>query len=398
MDLSTTKMSVRVSGESILKNSKNVKCQPSCKMVKIVSPGVLYLFVQLIAIILYWVMCQQSGRKFSMEPWDAGWYLKIAEKGYFQASTGQLDAQNFVSDDSAMAFFPGFPILVRAISPLFGRDFLVAGVGVSLIFGIAGAYGIMRLVKMCGGNRRAGLLAIALTAAAPMSIVYSLPYPESLLTALIVFTLISVLEERWLVALSLTLVAGLVKPMAAPLIALVMLAACVNAYTKRPNIGNISAAVLAPLGMVSYFVWVNQVSSVPGGYFSITAAGWDNRLDFGKSSVRWLRETLLTGHEVYMVATAILIFGIIGLLAALITKMSWEAWILAAFSIALILAHSGQFQGRMRLMLAAFPLLVALAMHLELRSPRVIATVTIPFMAIGLWLSAHGLAVWQYSM
>lgn len=64
--------------------------------------------------------------------YDSGWYLNIAENGYSFASDRQ----------SPVAFFPAYPLLVRAVAPLVGSAPLaghlitvVAGLGSALLFG-----------------------------------------------------------------------------------------------------------------------------------------------------------------------------------------------------------------------------------------------------------------------
>ena len=53
------------------------------------------------------------------------------------------------------------------------------------------AYGLVRLAElMPGGSRRAGLLLVALFAAAPMGVVLSMAYTEALFCALAVWALV----------------------------------------------------------------------------------------------------------------------------------------------------------------------------------------------------------------
>jgi hypothetical protein len=68
-------------------------------------------------------------------PWvqfDGGWYWTIAEDGY---SDVQVDRYNS-GDESAVAFYPGYPLTVRAVEPAFG-DTGLALVGTTFIAGAA---------------------------------------------------------------------------------------------------------------------------------------------------------------------------------------------------------------------------------------------------------------------
>lgn len=58
--------------------------------------------------------------------WDTGWYFHIAESGYFYDGPGV---------QSAVAFFPGYPFLMRIVGVVTG-DLIVAGVLVTLATGL----------------------------------------------------------------------------------------------------------------------------------------------------------------------------------------------------------------------------------------------------------------------
>ena len=60
--------------------------------------------------------------------WDAGWYVSIAESGYYYVRDGQ----------SPIAFFPAYPLTIRTVEPLFGSASL-AGIGVTFLCGFAAA-------------------------------------------------------------------------------------------------------------------------------------------------------------------------------------------------------------------------------------------------------------------
>ena len=57
---------------------------------------------------------------------DGGWYELIANKGYVHTPNAQ----------STVAFFPGYPLAVRAVKPLFGGDSATAGSVLTLMCGI----------------------------------------------------------------------------------------------------------------------------------------------------------------------------------------------------------------------------------------------------------------------
>ncbi len=114
---------------------------------------------------------------------DAGWYGGIALDGYY--FEGRWDKQQNV------AFFPAFPMLERvvgyplgAFAPGVTREtrmarLLWAGVLISLVAFAWGALYLWRLARDLIGEAHAGT-AVALTAAYPFAVYFSVPYTESL--------------------------------------------------------------------------------------------------------------------------------------------------------------------------------------------------------------------------
>jgi mannosyltransferase PIG-V len=131
--------------------------------------------------------------------WDAAWYLVIAHFGY-RPDFGAFTA-------SRTAFFPLYPLLVRAGSAL-GAPLVIAGVGISLAAFAPALYGIHRLTTLELGRAartpdargrvgEAARLAVVLTAFAPMALYFSAVYTESLFLALSVGVFWSARHGRW---------------------------------------------------------------------------------------------------------------------------------------------------------------------------------------------------------
>lgn len=103
---------------------------------------------------------------------DAGWYLGIATEGY-EYRPRREDLQQ------PLVFFPAMPMLMRAVSPFVGRQTLWAGVLVSILaFGWAATY-VFRLARQHMDDAQAAT-AVALLAAYPFALFYSVPYTEAL--------------------------------------------------------------------------------------------------------------------------------------------------------------------------------------------------------------------------
>ena len=117
-------------------------------------------------------------------PWDAGHYVAIAHEGYL--------------DPKRAAFFPLYPLLVRAVGWVTG-SLVWSGVFVALLALAAALYLLHRLVTLEAGERYARP-ALLVTALFPTAFFLSAIYTESLFLALTVGAFYAARRERWAVA------------------------------------------------------------------------------------------------------------------------------------------------------------------------------------------------------
>jgi hypothetical protein len=146
---------------------------------------------------------------------DAGWYGTIALEGYsFQ---GRFDRQQNV------AFFPAFPLLMRAAGYPLGAflpsvptdrrlaRLLWAGVAVSIIAFACAALYLWRLAREMIGDARAAD-AVVLLAAYPFAVFFSAAYTESLFLLAAVAAFFHFRRKEFAAASSWGLLAGLTRP------------------------------------------------------------------------------------------------------------------------------------------------------------------------------------------
>lgn len=226
--------------------------------------------------------------------WDSGYYLAIAVHGY------SYEPGN-IRYETILAWFPGYPAAVHAIAWISRVSPVQAGLGVTVAAGLAAAWGLTRLGMTLTGDRRVSLLTTALWAVAPGSIVLSMPYSEALFCALAIWSLIALVEQRWLTAAGLTILAGTVRSTALALIAAVTVAALpalIRAARARQHIAAwwrpAAALLLAPLGLLGYWGYVAWAVHRPGGWFLL-----ENRLhlgfDWGHSTMLALKDAIING-------------------------------------------------------------------------------------------------------
>lgn len=144
--------------------------------------------------------------------WDAQWYQRIHDGGYPtdlpRDSAGTVQANQW-------AFYPVFPMLVRAITGTTGLPWAAVASTVALLAGFAAAVLILKLFQQFLGHTTA-LWALAVVAFGPTSPIFQTAYAESLHLALMAAALLLILRGHTLAAAPVILVMCLARPAGVP--------------------------------------------------------------------------------------------------------------------------------------------------------------------------------------
>ncbi|WP_327290251.1 hypothetical protein [Streptomyces sp. NBC_01198] len=79
------------------------------------------------------------------QQWDWDHYLKIAEHGYFGGPPGSGGAP---TADNREAFFPGFPLLLRAVHAVLIPQWTAAGLAISFVAGAVAVLALARIARL----------------------------------------------------------------------------------------------------------------------------------------------------------------------------------------------------------------------------------------------------------
>lgn len=369
------------------------------------APALVYLAVRQIGLLVLVWMSSTTGSSATaaLTSWDGQWFLGLASGGYDGVPAERTDRFGRHGPDTALAFFPGYPALVAAVAGLPGVGATAAALAVSAVSGIAFAYALARLAEhVPGGSRRAGLVLVALVAAAPMGVVFSMAYSEALFCALAGWALVGVLRRQWVLAGACCAAAGLVRPTAAALIAAVGLAALVAITRQRDSWRPWAGAALAPLGLMAYLGFVAVRTGEWDGWFTLQRRGWDLVLDGGASTLRFTRDVLVTAPSVLEVVTVAVLAGAVALLV--ICALAWvrtPAWPLVCYAVGVLLMDlgtAGLMNIKARLLLPAFVLLVPVAIGLARRRASTAFAVLGAVVTASSWFGAYSLTVWPHAI
>jgi hypothetical protein len=330
----------------------------------------------------------------SLSRYDGGHYLVIASEGYdtgIRYVDGELDNTN-------ITFFPLLPLLIRIVS-LTGMPTLAAGLVVAALSALAAAWGIYAVGEHLH-SRQLGIMLVILWAALPHAIVQNMVYTESLFTALVAWTLLALLRERWLLAGVLGCLGGLTRPTGPTLVGTVVLV-CLVAVIRNPrNWRAWAAGALAPVGWVAYVAWVGVVLGRADGYFWMNREGWQNEFDFGVATTRAVLKATVDSMALAYYGAGLVTLVAVALLAVLIFQRRWPLPVIvySVAGVALAALQGGDyFYAKGRFLVPVFTLLIPVALALvgTSRSTRWIVVGTL--VAISTWYGVYLIFTWTAS-
>lgn len=140
------------------------------------------------------------------EQWDWAHLQHIAQYGYFDPFPGIRPAS-----DNRAAFFPGFPLLLRAVHTVIS-DWTVAGLLISLV---SGAVAVVALARIAGIDRPDGVLAgrraTTFLLMSPAAVFLAAGYTESAFLAFALPAWLAARKRNWPVAGLLTTAATAIR-------------------------------------------------------------------------------------------------------------------------------------------------------------------------------------------
>ena len=293
---------------------------------------------------------------------DSGWYHGIASRGYAYGGVGRNN----------LAFFPAYPLLMRAGGWLLGgrqQDYYFAGIVISWV-AFAGALTLFYRLALLDLPRAAAMRAVIYAAIFPFAFFFGMVYSESLYILALVTAVLALRSRRWLLAagagalVTATRVTGI---MAAPGLAAIAwkevgrdrrawasAAAAVGACTLGIAAFSVFNALISP----SPFTWYESITFWnyhPGGNPLATLVG--------------LLYALLTRPIQFLTTERMAPYDTLNALAAVgalaLTPLIWKrfsaGYALIVLAALLLPLSSGQLEGLGRYASVQFPVFLALA-------------------------------------
>jgi hypothetical protein len=362
-----------------------------------VAVGILALtrFVQIVLlVVLDRSTDEPAGLRGNLLIWDGGWFQRVAAgypHGYTIGPSGALEGNE-------LAFFPLYPMLIRLLSAI-GFDPGTAALTVSWLASIGAAVALHLLGTSLFGGRRAGWALVAICCSAPMSVVLSMAYSESLFLALVAGMFVAAHRKIWWAAGVLGLGCALTRPTGAAAAVGLAVAAVLAVRAGEKKWPPLVAAVVALAGVPAFLGWVGWRVGEPDAWFKIQTAGWGTSFDFGASTLSFLKQTLTVGDGwVPMSVALILLAAAVAAGVALAGRPWLPITVYGLVAMILVYGQAGYYHSKPRLLLPVLlTLLPAVAAAAKAR-PRVAILAISAWGAFGLWYGAYLVAVWPYTI
>jgi hypothetical protein len=327
--------------------------------------------------------------------WDAGWFLRVAVDGYPHGYT--YDAAGRLQGNG-LAFFPVYPMLIRAVHAL-GVPAGDAAIGVSWVASVGAAVALHLLGTTLYG-RRAGWALVAICCSAPVSVVFSMAYSEALFVALVAGMFLAAHRRVWWAAGLLGLAAALTRPTgAAAAVALAVAAGMAVRESRAKAWQPLGAAALALAGAPLFLAWVGWRVGDPSAWFRIQSAGWGTSFDFGASTVSFLDSTLTSSDGWIPVSVALILLAALVAAGVALTARPWPP--LAVYGVVamlLVYGQAGFYHSKPRLLVPVLLTLLPAVVAAARARPRVAVLSIVAWAAFGLWYGAYLVAVWPYTL
>ena len=291
--------------------------------------------------------------------WDVGWYLDIASNGY----PAEIPMASGHPAQNSTAFFPLFPLVVRAVDRLTPLDALQAGVVLALLGGAVTTVLLWLLVRRVADGDTADRAAVLL-GFFPGSFVFLFGYSEALMLPLAVGALLALAHRKWVLAGLLGALATASRPNG---IGVVLAAAGVAFVVLRGSASGgrrwqvMAAPVLAASGIAAYagYLWLRYGD--PFVSWSTQRYGWGQRLDGGRTTVTTFGHVFDQPVDVNVVVATL---GVIVVAGGALLMLRWRPPLaLTLYTVGVIVPPllTALISSRPRFAFTAFPLVVAYA-------------------------------------
>ncbi|MFN6118227.1 MAG: glycosyltransferase family 39 protein [Actinomycetes bacterium] len=288
--------------------------------------------------------------------WDGAWYYRIVRDWYPTSIPADITYNDM---EARAAFFPAYPMLVRAVDPILPGGDVFAGVFLNFVLGALGVYLIGLLARDLYGDRIA-YRAMLLVVVFPGSMSLSLTYSEATLITVAAACLVRLHRKQWLAAGLLAAIGSGTRPNGVALVAACAIAA-VLAIKHERDWKSLVAPLLAPIGFVAFQLYLYDRTG-EWAWFRVQREAWDEGTSFGWTAVKNTLEAFTRPlSSPTDTITAVSVLAMIALLVVMVKRR--PPWPIVAFTLVVLalMILPATVTARPRFLFTAFPLFIAAA-------------------------------------
>jgi len=346
---------------------------------------VVFAISRVVTFLMAYAISAVSGLSLTdvLARWDGGWYLAVVQRGYPDAVAEGLGVQA----QTTIAFFPGYPLMIKAAS-LTGISPAFTGVVISTLAGAAASV-VLWLLAVRVADVKSANRTVVLFCFFPAAFVLSMVYAEALFVLLVAGCLLTLMLERWAVAGLAAAFAGLVRPNG-----LVLTVCCgwaaIQAIRRHGSWRPIIAPLLAPTGTLAFLWYLYLRTGDPLAYIHTQKRGWDQGFDFGVSNVQSAIAIVASRPAEFNVL--VIAACLIGIAVALYFLVRWRLpaplllYVVGIIGIALLSSNTTSVP---RFLLTAFPVLIPIARQLSDQAYPVVVACSAALMATLFWVTSQ---------
>jgi Dolichyl-phosphate-mannose-protein mannosyltransferase len=287
--------------------------------------------------------------------WDGLWYFEVVRHGYPTSVPPHI---TYFDPEARAAFFPLYPILVRAADRVLPGGEVMAGLFVNLVLGALAVLLVGLIARRLFDAEVAGR-SMVLMALFPGSFVLSFSYSEALMLVLVAAALLLLLERRWLLAGLVSALATASRPNAIAIVAACAVAAWL-AWRRERDWRAWVAPLLAPIGFVAFQLYLWAHTGELTVWARVQQDAWNEGASFGWTALRRTAEAFTSPFDsatniITMLCVVATVIGIYVLFKARLPA-SVVAYTLVVIALMLLPAT---VTARPRFLYTAFPILIA---------------------------------------
>jgi len=288
--------------------------------------------------------------------WDGAWYYRIVRMGYPRDIPPNV---TYDMVEARAAFFPMYPMVVRVVDAVLPGGDVFAGLFINVVFG-AIAIWLIGLIAREVFDERTAYRAMLLVIFFPGSFVLSFSYSEATLIAVAAACMLFLIRRQWVAAGVFAAIGTACRPNGVALIAACAIAALIAIKDDR-DWRALAAPALAPVGIVSFQLWLHQHTG-EWAWFRVQREAWKEGTSFGLTALRNTWEAFIRPlASPTDIITAVSVLTTVALLYTMWRKrLPWPLVAYVLVVLALMILPS-TVTARPRFLYTAFPLFISAA-------------------------------------